>query len=166
MERRSILQNILDITAVFAAQPPTPIKDRDLSQPRVGLGSAPKIFPRLLATRLPKKLSSKLNALYHDRASRLKATVVEQLAETWLNLCQKSMLDDKLLRARFKVLADALVRQLKEGRNRLVEIAIDSARTHAEEIRSRPRPKWNKVGPLLLLVFCELIISLEYDSNF
>jgi hypothetical protein len=149
MERRSILQNILNITAFLAAQSPTPLKDRDLSQPRVGLGSAPKIFPRLLATGLPKNLSSKLNAIYHNRASRLQAAVVEQLAETWLNLCQKSMLDDKLLKARFKLLADALIRQLKEGRSRLVEVAIDSARTHSEEIRSRPHPKWNKVHSFL-----------------
>jgi len=149
MERRKALQDILDITAVFAAQSPTPLNDRDLSQPRVGLGSAPKIFPRLLATGLSKKLSSKLNAIYHDRASSLQAIVAEQLADTWLNLCQKSILDDKLLRARFKLLSDALIRQLKEGRNRLVEIAIDTARNYAEEIRTQPRPKWNKASILL-----------------
>ncbi|KIM22740.1 hypothetical protein M408DRAFT_281141 [Serendipita vermifera MAFF 305830] len=147
MERRNALQNILNITATLsiqlAASTSSP-KEQDLSQPRVALGSTPKIFPRLLATGLSKKLSSKINAIYHNRATRLQEVVVEQLGETWCNLLQKSTLDDKPLKARFRVLANALIRQLKDGRNRLVEIAIDSARNYAEETRSQPRPKWNK----------------------
>ncbi|KAG8818592.1 hypothetical protein FRC19_010474, partial [Serendipita sp. 401] len=154
MERHKLLKNILDIASSLSNRNSPSPKERELPQPRLKLGAAPKLYKQLIATGLHRSLALKLNEIFHSRSVHLQGAVTQQLAEMWASLCEKSRLEDQQLKARYKDLARAVVRQLKDGRLRLVEIAIDIARHHVEEMRSQPRPKWNKkLVPIFEWVF-------------
>lgn len=155
MDRRSILQNILNISRtgrddsaekLGLSQPrPEPPRCRIPALPKPDLPKITPVVQRLKKMGVPKSSAEKMSRAYREGSQTAIRTTTTELREFWSKLIRKTPGQLEQTTQKFNIFAAVIVQQLAQALEDRYNLVLSIAEEHLLLYPPAPKPKWDKV---------------------